>query len=60
MNTIAKTMNILRGALTRWLLPYDNNTRIDNQCSTPHSVVENMPEEFKGVFYYYYYYYYYY
>ena len=28
MNTIAKTMGIMRGALSRWLLPYDNNTRI--------------------------------
>ena len=50
MNVIAKNLNILRGALTRWLLPYDNNTRIDNQCSTPHSVVENMPEDFKGIY----------
>ena len=48
MNSIAKTLNVLRGALSRWILPYDNNTRIDSQCSTPHSVVENMPEEFRG------------
>lgn len=39
---------MLRGALSRWLLPFDNNTRIDSQCSTPHSVVENMPPEFRG------------
>lgn len=48
MNTFAKTLNVLRGALSRWLLPYDNNTRIETQCSTPHSVVEKMPEEFRG------------
>lgn len=48
MNSIAKTLNVLRGALSRWILPYDNNTRIDSQCSTPHSVVENMPDEFRG------------
>lgn len=48
MNGIAKALNVLRGALSRWILPYDNNTRIDSQCSTPHSVVENMPEEFRG------------
>lgn len=48
MNTFAKSLNVLRGALSRWLLPYDNNTRIDTQCSTPHSVVENMPDEFRG------------
>lgn len=48
MNSIAKSLNVLRGALSRWLLPYDNNTRIETQCSTPHSVVESMPEEFRG------------
>jgi hypothetical protein len=48
MNTIAKTLHVLRGALSRWILPFDNNTRIDSQCSTPHSVVDNMPEEFRG------------
>jgi hypothetical protein len=48
MNAIAKNLNVLRGALSRWILPYDNNTRIESQCSTPHSVVENMPEEFRG------------
>lgn len=48
MNTFAKTLHVLRGALSRWILPFDNNTRIDSQCSTPHSVVDNMPEEFRG------------
>lgn len=48
MNAIAKNLNVLRGALSRWILPYDNNTRIESQCSTPHSVVENMPDEFRG------------
>jgi hypothetical protein len=48
MNAIAKNLSVLRGALSRWILPYDNNTRIESQCSTPHSVVENMPEEFRG------------
>ena len=27
MDSIAKNMKVMRGALTRWLLPYDNNTR---------------------------------
>jgi hypothetical protein len=48
MNSIAKSLQVLRGALSRWILPYDNNTRIESQCSTPHSVVENMPDEFRG------------
>jgi hypothetical protein len=48
MNSIAQTLQVLRGTLSRWILPYDNNTRIDSQSSTPHSVVENMPEEFRG------------
>ena len=48
LNSLAKSMNILRGTLSRWLLPYDNNTRIDEQCSTPHSVVDNMPDIMKG------------
>ena len=41
-------MNILRGALSRWILPYDNNTRLDEQCSTPHSVLENTPDSLRG------------
>jgi hypothetical protein len=48
MNNIAKSLQVLRGALSRWILPFDNNTRIETQCSTPHSVVENMPDEFRG------------
>ncbi|KAJ1444019.1 hypothetical protein B484DRAFT_414253 [Ochromonadaceae sp. CCMP2298] len=48
MNEIATMLQVLRGALSRWILPYDNNTRIESQCSTPHSVVENMPQEFRG------------
>lgn len=48
MDEIAKTLNVLRGALSRWLLPFDNNTRIESQCSTPQSVVESMPLEFRG------------
>ena len=41
-------MGVLRGTLSRWLLPYDNNTRIDDQCSTPHSVVDKMPDNLRG------------
>jgi hypothetical protein len=48
MNTTAKSLSVLRGAISRWILPFDHNTRLDGQCSTPHSVVENMPEEFRG------------
>jgi hypothetical protein len=48
MNSIAKSLHVLRGSLSRWLLPFDNNTRIDIQCSTPHSVIDNMPDEFRG------------
>ena len=48
LTNVAKSLNVLRGTLSRWLLPYDNNTRIDEQCSTPHSVVENMPDGLRG------------
>ena len=48
LNSVAKSLGVLRGTLSRWLLPFDNNTRLDEQCSTPHSVVENMPDEFRG------------
>lgn len=48
MNCFAKNLHVLRGALSRWILPFDNDTRIESQCSTPHSVVDKMPEEFKG------------
>ena len=44
LNNVAKSLNISRGQLSRWILPYDNNTRIDEQCSTPHSVLLNIPE----------------
>ena len=48
MDALSKSLNVLRGTLSRWLLPYDNNTSIITQCSTPHSVIDNMPNEFKG------------
>lgn len=48
MTLVSKSINVLRGTLSQWLLPFDNNTRLDGQASTPHSVVENMPEEFRG------------
>ena len=39
---------MLRGSLSRWLLPYDHNTRIDEQCSTMRTVVDNMPDYLVG------------
>ncbi len=36
LDDVAKSLNILRGTLSRWLLPYDQNTRLDEQSSTPH------------------------
>ena len=39
---------MLRGALSRWLLPYDNNTRIDEQSSNIRTVVDNMPDYLMG------------
>jgi hypothetical protein len=48
LNSLAKSLNVLRGTLSRWLLPYDQNSRIDEQCSTPHSVVDNMPDIVRG------------
>ena len=48
MTLVSKSINVLRGTLSQWLLPFDHNTRLDGQASTPHSVVENMPEEFRG------------
>jgi hypothetical protein len=48
LNSAAKSLGVLRGTLSRWLLPYDNNTRLDEQSSTAHGVIEAMPEEFRG------------
>ena len=48
LNSAAKSLGVLRGTLSRWLLPYDSSTRLDEQCSTPHSVIDNMPDEFRG------------
>lgn len=39
---------MLRGALSRWLLPYDNNTRIDDQASNFKAVVDSMPDYLIG------------
>lgn len=48
LDDTAKSLNILRGALSRWLLPYDQNTRLDEQSSTPNSVLENVPAILRG------------
>lgn len=36
LDEVAKNLSTLRGTLSRWLLPYDQNTRLDEQSSTPH------------------------
>jgi hypothetical protein len=39
----------MRGTLSRWLLPFDQNTRIDEQSSTLHSVLNrDIPESLQG------------
>lgn len=48
MNVLAQTLNVLRGTLSRWLLPFDHNTRIDEQSSTLHSVLKTVPEFLQG------------
>ena len=48
LNSVAKSLHVLRGTISRWILPFDNNTRLDGQCSTPHSVAENMPDSLRG------------
>jgi hypothetical protein len=48
LNAVAKSLNVLRGTISRWILPFDNNTRIDGQCSTPMSVLERMPDALRG------------
>ncbi len=39
---------MLRGTLSRWLLPYDHNTRIDEQSSTFQSVLDSTPPQLQG------------
>lgn len=39
---------MLRGSLSRWLLPFDNNTAITDQISSVNSVVESMPDYLRG------------
>ena len=48
LNRVAKSLNILRGTLSRWLLPFDNNTAISDQASNFQSVVDSMPTSFRG------------
>lgn len=48
LDRVAKSLNMLRGALSRWLLPYDNNTSIADQASNFSSVVDHMPDYLRG------------
>lgn len=48
LNDEAKALHVMRGTLSRWLLPYDNNTRIDEQSSTAASVLDSMPDNLQG------------
>lgn len=48
MDRAAKSVGVLRGALSRWLLPYDNNTRIDEQSSEVKMVMNNAPATLSG------------
>ena len=48
LDAVAKSLQVLRGTLTRWLLPYDQNTSLSEQRSTPQSVIEHMPDDFRG------------
>lgn len=48
LNRVAKSLRILRGTLSRWLLPFDNNTAISDQISNVHSVVDSMPDSIRG------------
>jgi len=41
-------VGVLRGTLSRWLLPYDNNTRIDEQSSEVKMVMNSAPDSLKG------------
>jgi len=48
LNRVAKSLHILRGTLSRWLLPFDHNTAISDQISNFHSVVDSMPDSIRG------------
>jgi hypothetical protein len=39
----ARELNVLRGTLARWLLPFDTNTAASEQRSVIESVLENEP-----------------
>lgn len=45
---MAASLNINRGTLSRWLLPFDSNTSISDQQSDVNSVDSNTPPELKG------------
>jgi len=48
LNEVAASLKINRGTLSRWLLPFDTNTSIEEQSSEFSSVDENTPPELKG------------
>ena len=39
----ARKLNMLRGTLARWLLPFDTNTAASEQRSAIDSVLRNVP-----------------
>jgi hypothetical protein len=48
LNSVARSLKLSRGALSRWLLPYDHNTRIDEQSSNASAVIDSMPDFLVG------------
>lgn len=48
LNRVAQSLQLLRGTVSRWLLPFDNDTAITGQSSDVRSVVDSMPPSIRG------------
>ena len=48
LNRVAASLKINRGALSRWLLPFDSDTSICDQQSEVGSVDDKTPPELRG------------
>lgn len=48
LNIVSTSLKINRGTLSRWLLPFDSSTSIQEQQSSVQSVESNTPVELQG------------
>ena len=48
LDKTAKSLNCLRGAISRWILPYDASTSVADQSSMIRQVLDSTPDDLQG------------